>query len=38
LVYLQPKLITRENANLPEIRRMLSMDFKLGKWRWSNAQ
>jgi ribose transport system substrate-binding protein len=38
LVYLQPKLITRENANSPEIRQMLSMDFKLGKWRWSNPQ
>jgi ribose transport system substrate-binding protein len=38
MVQLQPKLLTRENINTPEVRRMLSMDFKLGNWHWSTAQ
>lgn len=38
LVLLHPKLISRDNINTPEIRQMLSMDFKLGRWRWSSGQ
>lgn len=37
-VYLRPTLISRSNINSPEVRRMLSMDFKLGQWRWSSGQ
>lgn len=38
MVLLQPKLITRDNIDTPEIRNMLSMDFTLGRWRWRPAQ
>lgn len=38
LVRLPPKLITRDNLNAPEIRRMLSQDWQFGRWRWSSAQ
>jgi hypothetical protein len=37
-VHLRPTLISRDNINTPEVRRMLSMDFKLGQWRWSSAR
>jgi ribose transport system substrate-binding protein len=37
-VHLHPTLISRDNINSPEVRRMLSMDFKLGQWRWSSPQ
>jgi ribose transport system substrate-binding protein len=37
-VHLSPTLISRDNINSPEVRRMLSMDFKLGQWRWSSPQ
>lgn len=38
LVRLSPKLITRDNLNAPEVRRMLSQDWQFGRWRWSSAQ
>jgi len=38
IVYLHPILLTRDNINSPEIRRMLSMDFELGRWRWTTPQ
>jgi ribose transport system substrate-binding protein len=37
-VHLHPKLITRDNMNSPEVRRMLSQDWTLGRWRWSSIQ
>jgi len=37
-VHLNPTLISRDNINTPKVRQMLSMDFKLGHWRWSTAQ
>ena len=37
-VYLHPKLLTRDNINTPEVRQMLSMDFKLGRWSWSTSR
>jgi ribose transport system substrate-binding protein len=35
IVHLHPKLITRENFSTPEVQRMISMDWTLGRWRWS---
>jgi ribose transport system substrate-binding protein len=37
-LYVQPKLITHENVNTPEIQTLLSSDFKLGQWQWSTIQ
>jgi ribose transport system substrate-binding protein len=37
VTYLHPKLISRDNMNTPEVRRMLSLDWKLGHWRWSST-
>jgi ribose transport system substrate-binding protein len=37
-VHLHPKLITRDNMNSPDVRRMLSQDWTLGRWRWSPIQ
>jgi ABC-type sugar transport system substrate-binding protein len=37
-VLLHPKLITRDNMNSPEVRVMLSQDWKLGRWRWSSIR
>jgi len=34
-ILVHPKLITRENIGTTEVREMLSMDFKFGKWRWT---
>jgi ribose transport system substrate-binding protein len=36
IVHLHPKLITRENNSTPEVQRMISMDWTLGRWRWSS--
>jgi ribose transport system substrate-binding protein len=36
IVHLHPKLITRENIRTPEVQRMISMDWTLGRWRWSS--
>jgi ribose transport system substrate-binding protein len=38
IVYLHPKLISRENMNTPEVRQMLSLDWKLGHWNWSSTR
>jgi ribose transport system substrate-binding protein len=38
VVYLHPKLITRDNINTPEVRQMLSLDWKLGHWRWISTR
>jgi ribose transport system substrate-binding protein len=38
MVHLHPKLITRDNLNTPEVRQMLSLDWKFGHWRWSSTQ
>ncbi len=34
LVYVQPKLVTRQNIETAEIRLMLDSDWKLGHWAW----
>ena len=38
LIYVQPRLINRQNVDSPEIRLMTSADWKLGHWHWSPAQ
>jgi len=38
MVHLHPIVLTRDNINSSETRRMLSMDFELGRWRWTTAQ
>jgi len=38
IVHIHPKLITRENFDSPEVRRMFDNDWKLGQWRWNSAQ
>jgi ribose transport system substrate-binding protein len=38
LVYVQPKLITRQNIETAEVRLMLDPDWKLGHWAWSPIQ
>jgi ribose transport system substrate-binding protein len=38
VVYLHPKLITRDKLNTPEVRQMLSLDWKLGHWSWNSTQ
>ena len=38
IVHLHPKLITREDIGTPEVQRMTSMDWTLGRWRWSSKQ
>lgn len=38
MIRLRPKLITRENVNSPEVRQMLSQDWKSGGQQWSPAQ
>ena len=38
VIRLHPKLITRGNENSPEVRRMLSQDWTLGRWKWSPIQ
>jgi ribose transport system substrate-binding protein len=37
-VILQPKLITRDNVNTAEVRRMFSLDWQFGHWHWSLIQ
>lgn len=38
LIYVQPRLINRQNVDSPEVRLMTSADWKLGHWNWSPAQ
>jgi ribose transport system substrate-binding protein len=35
LTLLEPTLVNRNNAGTPEIRRLLSMDWRPGQWNWS---
>jgi ribose transport system substrate-binding protein len=37
LIKLEPTLITRENMNAPEIRRLTSMDWRPGHWDWNTT-
>jgi len=37
LIKLQPLLITRENMDSPEIRRLTSMDWRPTPWAWSTT-
>jgi ribose transport system substrate-binding protein len=37
-IRLHPKLITRDNMNSPDVQRMLSQDWTLGRWHWSSIQ
>ncbi|PYX67114.1 MAG: hypothetical protein DMG78_28250 [Acidobacteria bacterium] len=38
LIKLQPIAITRQNVNTPEIRRLLSMEWRATPWVWSTAR
>jgi ribose transport system substrate-binding protein len=38
VIYVQPRLINRQNVDSPEIRRITTGDWKLGHWNWSPAQ
>lgn len=37
-VLLHPTVVTRENINTPEVRTMISGDWKFGHWSWSPVQ
>lgn len=34
---LEPTLVTRSNVGTPEVRRLLSMDWRPGQWNWSDT-
>lgn len=38
IIRIDPKIITRENIQTPEVRLMLLQDWTLGRWRWSSIQ
>jgi ribose transport system substrate-binding protein len=36
-VFVKPVMITRQNLHSPEVRRMVSSDWSLGRWAWSST-